>query len=195
LAQLAWQHQPQARYLGANRSSSEKENNMTTDLYEKIGDKLLTCKPGKLNEDKNVFLLKVLNHIGRFWQIDSVSSVELGSSFNECIKLKAEQTPSYLEEYENGMLVLQALEQKYGSEEKAFDYLLGEEIIKPNNEPLTRLEHCKLFVINELINLVIVCGGFKTWGAQNNKGYIGGSRFRNHPPYRIYAKNNHCDTA
>lgn len=77
--------------------------------------------------------------------------------------------------------------------EEAFKQLFFESKIDPKAPPLTRLAHCKVYVVNEFIKMQLIAGAFKSWGDKNGgrrgknyAGYLGGSRFNESSKVREY---------
>ncbi len=149
---------------------------------EQVGKGLIASEPGPVPTSVEMRLWRVVEQIGRAWEIQESTRRATQSQFRECVRLKAGESPSYLGEYESAVLVLDELEGMYGVPD-AFDRLFFNHGI-PEDDVESRLFHLKTFVVNELISVVVVSGGFRAFGARNYKGYIGGSRFRLEPPYR-----------
>ena len=51
--------------------------------------------------------------------------------------------------------------------------------------PLTRIAHCKTYVVNEFIRVQVAKEGFKSWQGSNYKGFVGGSRYNRKPRARV----------
>ena len=80
--------------------------------------------------------------------------------------------------------------------EEAFHKLFFESNIDPSAPPVTRLAHCKVYVVNEFIRMQMVGGAFKSWGAKNGgqrgknySGFVGGSRYNESSKVREYDPN------
>lgn len=151
--------------------------------HEKVGDEMLPSNPCALSESTRRVLWNVVVHIGRAWGITSCEAEETASAFRECVHLKCEEVPSYSAEYDNAVVVLDELIEMYG-EESAYQQLFFSPGIEEEDHD-TRLAHLKEYVVDQLISLVVVVVGFRAFGAHNHAGYIGGSRFRRVPPYRV----------
>lgn len=151
----------------------------------KLAFKLLGATSGPLPNDIQDFLWNIIVHIGRAWKIDCISSGEIASAFRECVRLKCVEAPSYLEEYRSGQLLMSKLIEQYDNEDIAFNKIFFDSL-SINNEFQIQVEHFKKHVVDELISVVIISGGFQVFGAENHQGYIGGSRFRTKLPYRIF---------
>lgn len=84
---------------------------------------------------------------------------------------KSEQAPSYLAEYHSAGRITTDVRSRFGSDEKAFVYLLfaqrGESVGTD-----TRLGRARKFVFDELIRHVVANGGFRRFGLLNYEGFI-----------------------
>jgi len=169
--------------------------------------------PGDLQEltaHETAMLWRLFQEIGRTWKCTRSDSVNISSDWREFIHAKTTVAPSYTGEYSNAVSCVSELIGLYG-EKEAFRKLFLEhgmpapdapplsELILRHGEreafrrmllsegmpPLTRIAHCKVYVVNEFIRVQVAKEGFKSWQGSNYKGYIGGSRFNRKPRARV----------
>ncbi len=141
---------------------------------EKIGISLIQSYPKDLEEHEFDILWKLLNDIITSYNF-SLEPEEIYGQWIEFIKLKSNHTNSYYEEYKSAIAVLAELEDLYAKD--AINKLIFENNINPEEDKDTRLYHCKSFVIDEFIKLILVSGGFRDFEVKNTNGYIYKSRF------------------
>lgn len=108
------------------------------------------------------------------------------SSWREFVRLRADpehpwQGVSYIAEYENAIEVVARLKQAVS--ERAFDLLFAVGTSHAEAPPadagvsVESLRHARHFVVDEFMSVMIVAGGFKSFGGRNYNGYMAGSRF------------------
>lgn len=147
---------------------------------EGLDPTLLQAPPAPLTAECRDELWKLFSAIDAHWRPARArdNSPGMRSSWLEFVTLRAEKAPSYVAEYENAANVLAELSGMYGK--NAYAKLFFE--IGPVKEnPRTRLEHCKCYVVNEFIKVYIVASGFRRFGgknrAMNYNGFIRGTRY------------------
>ena len=153
---------------------------------DKVSANLLDHEDLQLNQFQLDKLWQLFVHIGKVWGNQTNDSENIKSSWLEFIKAKTSSQPLYTGEYANAVMVVQELEEMY--QESAYEKLFLSSNI-PDGPPLTRLAHCKTYVVNEFIRVQVVAGGFKGFEAPaslNYKGYVGGSRYNLTPRVRAY---------
>lgn len=121
--------------------------------------------------------------IGQSWKTSSSYSSEMKSRWREFITEKVLGEPSYAAEYANALEVLAELEGMFGAQ--LYQKLFFENGV-PDGPPVTRLAHMKRFVVDEFIRVHVASGGFRSFGAENYRGWVSGSRVSAHSPYRTY---------
>jgi len=156
---------------------------------------LIFAEGQQLTYQNKEALWKIFRAIGDHWDNTLYKSNNQRSSWYEMIKAKSENSPNYTGEYVNAIYVMNELYDLYGKE-GAFNKLFFESNIPPNEPPLTRLAHCKVFVVNEFIRMQLIGGAFKSWGekhtgkredrGKNYEGYLGGSRYNRSARVRDY---------
>lgn len=121
----------------------------------------------------------------RWGQVENAP--QMRSNFLVFIANRIKLDVGYLHEYENAAAVLDELVAELG-DAQAHEKLLTDPManIAP---PTTRLARARQHVSNEFIALYLALGGFKTFGAANYLGYIGGANVPGQLPYRPYAGN------
>jgi hypothetical protein len=73
----------------------------------------------------------------------------------------------------------------YGEPEAYAKLLLNVDLpADPKTPPVTRIAHCKTYVVNEFIRVQVAKEGFKSWQGSNYNGFLGGSRFNRKPRAR-----------
>lgn len=149
---------------------------------ERVGPDLIPPPARALSDGEIAALWEIVVEIGRAWRNVDDDSASLRSTFRELIHVRTSTAPSYVGEYVSAVAVLDELRREHGPD--AFRHLFFSVVVPPNRAPETRLEHAKRFVVDELIRMQVLSGGFKSFGAVNYKGYMGGSRFNEHPPVR-----------
>jgi len=177
--------------------SEKKSKNTTTKIGGSVCSSelpagLIFAEGQDLTDQNKEALWKIFAAIGKTWGNTVFNSNNQRSSWYEMLKAKTENPPNYAGEYVNAIYVMEELYEMYG-EEEAFRLLFFESNIDSKIPPVTRLEHCKIYVVNEFIKMQVVAGGFKYWGPEpkdkvgkNYAGYIGGSRFNERSVVRDY---------
>lgn len=153
---------------------------------DKVLSTLLDHEDTQLTQFQLDKLWQLFVRIGEVWGNQQDSSEAIRSSWLEFIRAKTTSQPIYTGEYANAVMVIQELEEMY--QENAFEKLFLNHGI-PEGPPVTRIAHCKTYVVNEFIRVQIVAGGFKGFNAPsslNYKGYVGGSRYNLTPRVRSY---------
>jgi hypothetical protein len=126
-------------------------------------------------------LWQLFQAIGRTWGCSHTNCINIGSDWREFIEAKTSVAPSYAGEYSNAVSCLSELIGNYGEEGAFRKLLLNHGVPDPAGPPLTRLAHCKVYVVNEFIRVQVAKEGFKSWNGSNYKGFLGGSRFNRKP--------------
>jgi len=129
-------------------------------------------------------LWKVVVAIAEHWGEPDDDPLLCRSQWLEFVHVRTSREPSYLAEYRSAIGVLDHLKAERG--ERAFEWLLFESGLKPGDPPMTALGHLKKYVVDEFIRVWLAAGGFRSYGAGNYNGYVGGSRFAVRPPYRTF---------
>lgn len=145
---------------------------------------LLPVEQQQLTEHQRAVLWTLFRQIGRCWGNVVSDSANLKSTWTEFIEVRTTTEPSYTGEYANAVSVLEDLIEMYG-EQNAFTLLFLRSGV-PEGPPMTRLAHAKRYVVDEFIRVQVTAGGFKSFGARNYKGYLGGSRYNRTPRVRAY---------
>ena len=145
-------------------------------------------------------LWRLFQEIGRTWACTRSDCMNIRSDWLEFIHAKTNVAPSYTGEYSNAVSCVSELILLYGEKEAFRKLLLDHGMPDPDTfrkllldpklpgskaPPLTRLAHCKVYVVNEFIRVQVAKEGFKFWHGSNYKGYIGGSRFNRKPRARV----------
>jgi hypothetical protein len=148
-----------------------------------VGEKLLDSAVGELTPVELDALWELFQQIGREWQNVWNDSAGQRSSWLEFVQTRCRQRPSYLEEYRSAVKVIDALVREHGMVEGYRRLLLDKSIPErlKARPAKTRLEHAKVFVVNEFIRVQIAAGGFRGFGgkkrAYNYNGFVRGSRY------------------
>lgn len=162
---------------------------------ELVTSAMFTAEPRELAAAEIERLWRLFHAIGEYWQNTSNDSVGQRSSWTEFITLRAMQKPSYVAEYENALRVMEELEAEFGENafQMMFQHKLGDK-----EDPRTRMDHLKRFVVNEFIQMQIVAGGFRGFGSDtegknreklrplNYNGFVRGSRYNRIVQVRAY---------
>ena len=130
-------------------------------------------------------LWRLFQEIGRAWNDTRSDSMNIRSDWREFIHAKTNTAPSYTGEYSNAVSCVNELILMHGETEGIRKLLINHGITDPTKPPLTRVEHCKTYVVNEFIRVQVAKEGFKSWQGSNYKGYIGGSRYNRKPRARV----------
>jgi hypothetical protein len=130
-------------------------------------------------------LWRIFQAIGRTWECSRAQSMNIASDWREFVHAKTTVAPSYTGEYSNAVSCVSEMILMYGEDEAYRKLFLEHGMQYPPGPPLTRLEHCKVYVVNEFIRVQVSKEGFKSWQGSNYKGYIGGSRFNRKPRARV----------
>lgn len=159
---------------------------------EKLPASLIFAEGQKLTHQNKEALWEIFEAIGINWSNTIYNSNNQRSSWYEMIKAKTENAPNYTGEYVNAIYVMNELKAMYGKG-VAFKKLFFESGVDNAAPPTTRLEHCKIYVVNEFIKMQITAGGFKSWGAKyggerakNYHGFLGGTRYNRISRVRAY---------
>ncbi|SED18863.1 hypothetical protein SAMN04489761_4559 [Tenacibaculum sp. MAR_2009_124] len=150
---------------------------------EVLSAELIFAEGQHLTHDNKEALWEIFEAIGINWSNTNYDSNNQRSSWFEMVKAKTENAPNYTGEYVNAIYVINELKSMYGKGE-AYRRLLFESGINNNEPPITRIAHCKIYVVNEFIRMQVMAGGFKSWGtkyngeeARNYHGFIAGTRY------------------
>lgn len=147
--------------------------NEATPLY------LLPSNPEPLRRSEIEDLWRIVDAIHRTWGDPETDPLHFRSQWHEFVTTRAEQEPSYLEEYRSGLQVLL----EFGTSHP--DDIWTIVFFQHGGPGLeTRFGHLRKFVIEEFIRVWLAAGGFKSYGAGNYNGYVSGSRFAVTPSYR-----------
>lgn len=138
-----------------------------------------------LDIDQKTFdsMFKLFTKIAEHWQLELPKSGQ-ESQLLVFMQNRMKLNLSYYAEYKNAVCVIKEMTQQLG-EEQAYIKLLTDPAaaITP---PTTRLARARQKVSNEFITLALSIGGFKTFGAKNALGFIGGANIKDQTPYRDY---------
>jgi hypothetical protein len=130
-------------------------------------------------------LWRLFQEIGRAWACTRSDCINIRSDWLEFIHAKTRVAPSYTGEYSNAVSCVSELILRYGEKEAFRKLFFDNELPDPKAPPLTRVAHCKVYVVNEFIRVQVAKEGFKSWQGSNYKGYVGGSRFNRKPRARV----------
>ena len=149
---------------------------------------LLPERDEALTDEEHDLLWELYVAIGVNWEIADVANQR--SSWEEFIREKTTQPPSFVAEYSNAAAVVREVTGLYGSE-KGFRMLFFKHGLS-EGAPLTKLAHAKTFVIDEFMRIQMLLGGFKSFVAEEDKevanyeGFMGGSRYNRRRTVRPY---------
>lgn len=118
-------------------------------------------------------------------QWDVVFNVDLlRSRWNDMIEARSGPPIDKREAYINAAAVFAALESSRTDD--CLQLIFVDTVISTAKQNMTRLEHAKLFVVNEFIRCFVTMGGFHAFvrEGRNYAAFLGGSRFRDWPPVR-----------
>lgn len=155
--------------------------------YDELDPQLIPQEQQELTQYERDRLWRLFQKIGLCWDdlyYKSTDSSNLRSSWLEFIEAKTKHEPTYIAEYSNAVHCVDELVEIYG-EDTAYTLLFLANGI-PEGPPITRLAHAKRYVVDEFIRVNIVASGFRSFGGENYKGYIGGSRYNLEPRVRAY---------
>jgi hypothetical protein len=144
---------------------------------------LLRSDRGDLRPEQIERLWEVFVAISKTWGDPATEPLSQRSQWLEFLHVRTRQDPSYLEEYRQGIQVLEEWKTVHGA--GAMTKLLTESGIKSTDPPTSPIAHVKKYVVDEFIRVWLATGGFRNYGAGNYNGYISGSRFAVRPPYRM----------
>jgi len=156
-----------------------------------VGYGLLESSTGYLSEKEVSYLWQIFTEIVKTWRNKKLvesRAEEYYGQWHEFIMLNTRQKPSYINEYRNGITVLEELKVMYPTdywnklffENKLNLYFERGETEFDRPDRATRLGHFKLYVIDEFIDVFLTCGGFKQFkkeGKGNYNSYIYQSRY------------------
>lgn len=164
-------------------------------LHEVINSEMLRAEPRELTTNELERLWELFHAIGEHWDNTTSDSAGQRSSWTEFVFLRATQAPSYIAEYENALKVIADLRVSF----KGAVYTeLFRHKLKENGKPQTRIDHTKVFVVDEFIRVQIVAGGFRGFGSDadgtnrlkrrplNYNGFVRGSRYNRLVQVRSY---------
>jgi hypothetical protein len=143
--------------------------------------------PGDIQEltaYEMAILWRLFQEIGRTWSCTRSDSINIRSEWLEFVHAKTSVAPSYTGEYSNAVSCVSELIGLYGEAEAYRKLLLEHGMPKPA-PPLTRIAHCKTYVLSEFIRVQVAKEGFKSWSGSNYKGFVGGSRYNRKPRARV----------
>ena len=149
-----------------------------------VGADLLPGDIQQLTAYEMQVLWRLFQEIGRTWQCTRSDSLNIRSEWLEFVEAKTTVPPSYSGEYSNAVSCLSELIGIYGDRDAFQKLLIGHGVTKPT-PPLTRLAHCRTYVVNEFVRVQVAKEGFKSWQGSNYKGFVGGSRFNRKPRARV----------
>lgn len=154
--------------------------------HAELDARLIPRQQQQLTQYERDQLWKLFQAIGLCWDdlyFRNKDSSTLRSSWLEFIEAKTQNEPTYIGEYSNAVHCINELKELYGPY-NAYTFLFLKNGI-PDGPPVSRLAHAKRYVVDEFIRVNIVASGFKSFGGENYKGYIGGSRYNLHPVVRV----------
>src|SRR5690349_15488364 len=99
-------------------------------------------------------LWRLFQEIGRTWRDTSSDSLNIHSGWVEFVHAKTNVAPSYAGEYSNAASCVGELIEMYG-EAEAYEKLLLESGVDSKVPPVTRLAHCKVYVVDEFIRVQV----------------------------------------
>ncbi len=134
-------------------------------LTDKLPRHLLPGGTGILADQDKELLWRLSREIGRRWEMESLDQRDLFY----VLDLKTRSHPSYLGEYRNALLFMRGLAEPQWAE---LVELLVRTRVATDRPWLTRIEHLRLFVFNELLNLHLIRGGCRVFGVQNYRGLM-----------------------
>ncbi len=128
-------------------------------------------------------MLELFTQIGVFWK-NTPENTSLRTDLYGFMTNRISLDPNYLTEYENAVRVLTLFRQEYNTVEEAYAaFFTDPEGLE--NPPKSMLAFARQKVSNEFISFQLSIGGFKSFGAKNYPGYIGGAYQQGNPaPYR-----------
>ncbi len=127
--------------------------------------------------------------IGDFWKNGDFRDGDAGdndtsyqSQLLSFMNNRIELDPVYLNEYEGAKVVIEELQDLYGTEGGYKE--LFTQPVNPKIQPSTPFERARIKVSNEFVLFQLAMGGFEAFGAKNYPGYFGGANIKGKTPYR-----------
>lgn len=146
-------------------------------LLKPIGDSNLPINrklTGKMTDAEFNALASLCEYVNKVWEL----TPDLGTYLKMLradLELKTGEEPSYLTEYKNAVVLIDAVVDKGDDGDKGWATLLFSEFEEADFQS-TQLGRARRFVFSEIItHFVPISGGFKTFGLWNYSGYFGGS--------------------
>jgi hypothetical protein len=144
---------------------------------------LINEKKVALDDTLFKMMLELFTQIGVFWK-NTPEHTSLRTDLYGFMINRISLDPNYLTEYENAAHVLTLFKQEYSTIEKAYAaFFTDPEGLE--SPPKSIRAYARQTVSNEFISFQLSIGGFKSFGAKNYPGYIGGAYQQGKPaPYR-----------
>ena len=120
--------------------------------------------------------------IGEFWN-NVTDSAPMKSRWLTFLDNRVRTDPSYVAEYRQAAKLILSLVETHGRA-GAFELIFTDQQANLS-PPRTRLARLRQRVSNEFVDLQLALGGFRSFGAENYLGYIGGANIPGErTPYR-----------
>lgn len=153
-------------------------------MYQKAAKHPLSANLPPISDEVFTSMWEIFIHIGKFWQ-NMDDPEPLKSQLYSFMVNRINLRPIYNDYYKIAKIVMDELITEYGNDE-AYEFLFTDSSAM-ESPPETPLALTRQKVANEFMAWQLALGGFKSWGAKNYCGYIGGAYIPNQPaPYRTF---------
>lgn len=151
-------------------------------MYQRLAEHPLSCDLEPVDENVFATLWELFVEIGKFWKnMDDPSPYKLNVYNFVANRIRFES--AYHEFYACAHSIITELKDLLGPAQAYEVLFTDKELNIPHSTAKAACVRQK--VVNELIALQLSLGGFKTFGAINYQGYIGGAYVPGQPvPYR-----------
>jgi len=138
--------------------------------------------PRPLKEEELGLLWDLFCAIPTHWGL-TFNTQLLRSRWNDMIAVRSSGPPDRRHAFVDAAAVFKALRNQQPEHLKL---IFSDTVVRESKDGMTRLEHAKLFVINDFLRCFVAMGGFRAFvpEGRNYTGFLGGSRFREWAPVR-----------
>jgi hypothetical protein len=137
-----------------------------------------------VSSDVDTSMWKLFLAVGTFWKLDD-DPEPYRLRFRAFMENRISLNPMYRDLYTVAKAVIEGLIAQFGEAAAYEQVFTNKPRIAPATPPQSRLEFVQHYVANEFIGFRLSLGGFKSFGAINYCGYMGGANIEGQPvPYR-----------
>ncbi len=139
---------------------------------QEAGPELAESAVGTLSEKERAGLVAMARAVGQMWHFDQLDEAELEEIFED----KAASPPSYLAEYRHALGWFERRRDQGVSAVAAFEQCLAASL-KDGSE-FTSEARVRAFFVEEVLNLYLASGAFRSFGFMNYRGHWSGLAYR-----------------